>query len=190
MTVQSMPQHSRGHGTLNVFGSPNRSRRAFPVGINPTARQAGKKALRKPACKPGFVSASVRMRRRSFLLPRRCRRGHAANPRVAGPDQSYPLIRPCSRWGLPSQPVARLLVGSYPAVSPLPRLSGSLRKAVAVCFLLHFPYPRRPTCEGRLGRWTLSTTLSCGARTFLPRAEARRRPSGRLAKRGHCRDEG
>ena len=33
---------------------------------------------------------------------------------------------------------------------------------MAVCFLLHFPWPR--------GRWALPTTASCGARTFL-RAE-------------------
>jgi len=39
-----------------------------------------------------------------------------------GPDQPCSLIWPCSRWGLPSQPVARLLVGSYPAFSPLPQL--------------------------------------------------------------------
>src|SRR5437588_485995 len=30
-----------------------------------------------------------------------------------GSDQSCSHIWPCSRWGLPSQPVARLLVGSY-----------------------------------------------------------------------------
>ncbi len=30
-----------------------------------------------------------------------------------GPDQPCPHIWPCSRWGLPSQPVTRLLVGSY-----------------------------------------------------------------------------
>src|SRR5206468_1314867 len=30
-----------------------------------------------------------------------------------GPDQPCSLIWPCSRWGLPSQPVTRLLVGSY-----------------------------------------------------------------------------
>ena len=31
----------------------------------------------------------------------------------SGPDQPCSLIWPCSRWGLPSQPVTRLLVGSY-----------------------------------------------------------------------------
>src|SRR5262249_32033074 len=30
-----------------------------------------------------------------------------------GPDRSCPHIWSCSRWGLPSQPVTRLLVGSY-----------------------------------------------------------------------------
>src|SRR5882672_3473525 len=30
-----------------------------------------------------------------------------------GPDQPCSLIWPCSRWGLPSQPVTRLLVRSY-----------------------------------------------------------------------------
>src|ERR1700722_3463344 len=37
-----------------------------------------------------------------------------------GSDQSCFPIWPCSRWGLPSQPVTRLLVGSYPTISPLP----------------------------------------------------------------------
>src|SRR5262249_6453343 len=42
-------------------------------------------------------------------------------------------IWPCSRWGLPSQPVARLLVGSYPAFSPLPfrRVSGEWSQAMS-----------------------------------------------------------
>src|SRR6266404_4068800 len=30
-----------------------------------------------------------------------------------GPNQPCSHIWPCSRWGLPSQPVTRLLVGSY-----------------------------------------------------------------------------
>ena len=60
-----------------------------------------------------------------------------------------------------------LLVRSYRTVSPLPRLSG------AVCFLWHFP-------EGHPW-WTLSTTLPCGARTFLPQTIAAR---GRAARSG------
>ena len=62
-----------------------------------------------------------------------------------------------------------LLVRSYRTVSPLPRLSG------AVCFLWHFP-------EGHPW-WTLSTTLPCGARTFLPQTNAAR---GRAAHSGRC----
>jgi len=46
-----------------------------------------------------------------------------------------------------------VLVVSYTAVSPLPRLLG------AVCFLWHCP-------AGHPG-WALPTTLPCGARTFL-----------------------
>lgn len=36
-------------------------------------------------------------------------------------NQSFLLIWPCSRWGLPSQPVARLLVGSYIKEFAFPR---------------------------------------------------------------------
>src|SRR6185369_4640657 len=35
-----------------------------------------------------------------------------------GPDRPCPLIWPCSRWGLPSQPVTKLLVRSYSRFSP------------------------------------------------------------------------
>ena len=38
-----------------------------------------------------------------------------------GSDQSCFPIWPCSRWGLPSQPVTRLLVGSYIKELALPR---------------------------------------------------------------------
>jgi hypothetical protein len=55
-------------------------------------------------------------------------------------------------------PVARPAVRSYRTLSPLP----PLRRAEAVCFLWHFPWP--------CGRWPLATTLTRGARTFLPAA--------------------
>ncbi len=50
-----------------------------------------------------------------------------------------------------------------PAGEPLPHrftLTARTKVREAVCFLLHFPWPR--------GRWELPTTLSHGARTFLP----------------------
>ncbi len=62
----------------------------------------------------------------------------------------------------------RPLVRSYRTVSPLPTGGTPKRPPTAVCFLLHFPWPR--------GRSTLSTTLSCGARTFLPPASGLSRP--------------
>jgi len=80
-----------------------------------------------------------------------------------------------------------LLVRSYRTVSPLPH--GSLSKGYpecnfreAVCFLWHFPYP--------YGRWTLSTTVSFGARTFLHgRHYNARKPSSPPACNGteHCK---
>ena len=62
----------------------------------------------------------------------------------------------------------RALVGSYPAVSPLPRIRGS----AAVCFLWHCP-------AGHPGL-VLPTTLPCGARTFLGPTSppVRGRPTG------------
>src|SRR2546423_2020305 len=72
--------------------------------------------------------------------------------------------------------------------SPCLPLVSPLVPHKAVFFLLHFPYPR----PLGLGRWTLSTTVSCGARTFLSRASPRltrtragQRPSGRLAGHFH-----
>src|SRR5439155_23566104 len=114
----------------------------------------------------------------------------------SGPGRPCSLIWPCSRWGLPSQPVTRLLVGSYPAISPLPgvvdggrwTVDGEKARRGASCrsssclLTVHRPpstvhHPRRyPFCctfpvlrqpESRLGRWALPTTAPCGARTFL-----------------------
>ena len=39
-----------------------------------------------------------------------------------GPEPVLPSVWSCSRWGLPSQPVARLLVGSYIKELALPHL--------------------------------------------------------------------
>ncbi|GAB3048334.1 hypothetical protein GCM10027053_03000 [Intrasporangium mesophilum] len=66
----------------------------------------------------------------------------------------------------PSQSPGTLVV-SYTTVSPLPAA-----EAAAVCSLWHCP-------AGHPG-WLLATTLPCGARTFLGRAEALTRPPGRL----------
>src|SRR5206468_2362914 len=85
---------------------------------------------------------------------------------VAGPLLS---VWSCSRWGLPSRRVAPPLVRSYRTISPLPPQTSR----GGGIFLLHFPEP--------CGRSPLATTLSCGARTFLPLAL--RQASGHPA---HC----
>src|SRR5271155_133700 len=65
-----------------------------------------------------------------------------------GPDRSCSHIWPCSRWGLPSQPVTRLLVGSYIKGPKSPHLftltlggCQGWHPPRAVSFLLHFPCP-------------------------------------------------
>jgi len=64
----------------------------------------------------------------------------------------------------PARPVTRPAVRSYRTVSPLPEALQS----PAVCFLWHFPWPR--------GRLPLATTLTRGARTFLPALRRSGRP--------------
>jgi len=65
-------------------------------------------------------------------------------------------IRSCSRWGLPSQTVTCLLVSSCLTVPPLPENEDL---ALGGLFLWHFPWGHP--------HWTLSSTLPCGAPTFL-----------------------
>ena len=82
------------------------------------------------------------------------------------PSQPYrPPIRSCSGWGLPSQPVSRLLVGSYPH-----HFTFAAACATAVYFLWHSP-------SGHPDR-ALPGTLLCGARTFLDGTIPARLPGG------------
>ena len=119
-----------------------------------------------------------------------------ATRKVSGQPQPFP-IRSCFGWGLPSQPVSRLLVRSYRTFPPLPRrrklhiprpaASGSSRSfrcassphktfvlrgphfwAAAVYLCCTFPQ----IALG--GRYPLS--LPCGARTFLMRGLSALRP--------------
>ena len=71
---------------------------------------------------------------------------------------AVPPLSPAGRWALtpPFHPC------------PCPRFRGSS----AVCSLWHFP----SGCPA----WELPSTLSCGARTFLPQRHRRGRPSGQL----------
>ena len=115
----------------------------------------------KRACKPGSVVDDHLSRGRvaTDLLSR------ATRARI-GPIHGAPICS-CSGWGLPSHPVAEVLVVSYTTVSAFPlTLAGQWESS----FLRHFPSNRsaRP----------LAGILPCGARTFLiPKGT---RPSGPL----------
>ena len=142
--------------------------------------------MAEPAGKPGSVVDSHSSRRivaDTLERPTRIRRG---------PRHWIP-IWPCSRWGLPCRPVARLAVRSYRTISPLPRVlppafrrSGGtwpdLRPTSAPAsgpfggvFLLHFPSTRVAQA--------LPGTVPCGARTFLgTNGKLMTRLSGRLRR--------
>src|SRR3546814_166645 len=118
--------------------------RASGAKPRPTASQVA-----EPADKPGPVLDSHSSRRSvtaTLKQPTRTRRG----------QRHEVPIWPCSRWGLPCRPVARLAVRSYRTISPLPRAP---KDRSAVCFLLHFPSARAAQA--------LPGTVPCGARTFL-----------------------
>ena len=130
--------------------------------------------------------------------------GHSSRRRVAAPlERSHPDARPFGsspsghradrprrhpyssllREGLASPPVTWLSrVGSYPTISPLPvppqhrsHRAVPLRRPSAVSFLWRFP-------SGHPGS-VLPTSLSCGARTFLPwTISVHRRPSVHLRR--------
>lgn len=76
--------------------------------------------IRRSAYKPGFVPC--RGTAAIISLARRLPGGSSGLPEsVDGPGRPSPPIWPCSRWGLPSQPVTRLLVRSYiKALRPAP----------------------------------------------------------------------
>lgn len=124
------------------------------------------------------------------MVAHRLKRPNPGNRRVA----SSSPVWSCSGRGLPSQPVTRLLVGSYPTFAPLPdtewiqapakprlvleaeRLDRDALKrgdgAMSVSggiFLWHYPrgFPH----------WALPSVLPYGARTFLRVRRPRDRPS-------------
>jgi hypothetical protein len=148
----------------------------------PTRQPFSCEKVRGPACKPGSVP---RVAATVISLGRRLPGGSSDLPEGHdGPDQPCPLIWSCSRWGLPSQPVTRLLVGSYikePMVPPpfhpylihiradcpCKQLGYGSGGILSVALSLSFASLRRWPGGRKLGRWALPTTASCGARTFL-----------------------
>src|SRR5205085_9260873 len=69
-----------------------------------------------------------------------------------GPDQPCSPIWPCSRWGLPSQPVTRLLVGSYIKGLASPRLftlTAQVRRCTFCCtFPIRIQQPEGSDSDG------------------------------------------
>ena len=110
------------------------------------------------ACKPDSVPVA---RERPSICDCRCRQPDAAHPRTwAGSPQTFAQPMPGTdllallQVGFTEPPGSpRTLVVSYTTVSPLPV------HALAVCSLWHCP-------AGHPGS-LLTTTLPCGARTFL-----------------------
>ena len=152
-----------------------------------------------PACKPGPVHVPCGTATAIYLAGRLPGRSSGLPEGRGGPDQPCPLIWPCSRWGLPSQPVARLLVGSYikgpdgpPTFSPLPGVAAG-RYAFCCTFpVLRPPLPRMGEPAGSDGgRYPpprpvepgLSSPRSAAVGAEAPRRPSGQRPSGRPAKR-------
>ena len=140
--VGNRPSHDAPqHPAPDALARPSRTR------WRPAAKKRASEVA-EPADKPGSVVGNHSSRRRvaaALEQPTRTRRG----PRHGVP------IWPCSRWGLPCRPVARLAVRSYRTISPLPDPRG----AIGGIFLLHFPSARAAQA--------LPGTVPCGARTFL-----------------------
>ena len=87
----------------------------------------------------------------------------------AGGDAAGPS-GPCSLFDLAPSGVYRARPVTRPAGELLPHrftLTARAEAREAVCFLLHFPWPR--------GRWALPITASYGARTFLSPSPTRNR---------------
>lgn len=154
---------------------------------------------RKPACKPGSVPC-LRTATAIYLAARLPGQSSNLPESRNGPDRSCSLIWSCSRWGLPSQPVARLLVGSYIKGPKSPHLftltGGSTKyeeprtKSASLPYLILRPwyFPRRYTfcctfpvlADG--GRYPPPCPVEPGLSSSR-RLRARQRPSGRLAGR-------
>src|SRR3989442_15324311 len=125
----------------------------------------------KPSSVPRFSRRSRRaVGRQSSVSVAGCPATLATLPEDR-PSQPYrPPIRSCSGWGLPSQPVSRLLVGSYPH-----HFTFAVARAAAVYFLWHspsghpdralpgtLPYVPRPILSGPLpARLTVSLDGIC-----------------------------
>ena len=134
-----------------------------------------KKKSRKSVYKPGFVRRPGGRRddhfsrkpiARFLQQPTRESMAGRTDP-LGGASGDAATARPCSLFDLAPSGVYRARPVARPAGELLPHrftLTARAEAREAVCFLLHFPWPR--------GRWALPITASCGARTFLPPSPA------------------
>jgi hypothetical protein len=164
-------ERSRGAHIQNTppIAAPNASRHssfAYAPAPCPLLKKSPPRA-----CKPGSVGVATRAAPPTAIPLRR--RLPAASSSLPG-SRNEP-DRLCSLFGLAPGGVYRARRVAPPAGALLPHrftLTACFlarMKQVAVYFLWHFPWP----CD----RWTLSTTLSCGARTFLPRGSEEPSPA-------------
>ena len=124
-------------------------------------------------CKPGSVLAGRKRpaERWPFIWETDCSAPRAVYPGVGGPDRTARRPSACQCKPVGRFPLLDLAPGGVCLARPVTRPAGKLlpyrftltqsdKSGRAVCFLLHFPWPR--------GRWVLPITVSSGARTFLP----------------------
>ena len=136
------------------------------LGVNPAAGRTASRAWdpekrRERTCKPDSVPRP-RAGGRPFLWDRTRARPRTTYPGAIGADRRPPPYLVFLQVGFavpPPSPGARCAL-TAPFHPYLPR--------EAVCFLWHFPGP----CD----RLPLTTTLTRGARTFLPRTRRERPP--------------
>ena len=92
-----------------------------------------------------------------------------------GPDTHGPPIWPCSKWGLAAAASPQTAGRSYRPISPLSASGGRY-----VSVPLSVPDSGDPV----IGAWELPSTLSSGARTFLPPVHLRRTERRSPGQRG------
>jgi len=155
--------------------APNCGRRQQPHRRSvdsPNAMPETKKVA-EPADKPGPVLDSHSSRRSvtaTLKQPTRTRRG----------QRHEVPIWPCSRWGLPCRPVARLAVRSYRTISPLPRAScDAVRRYLSVALSVG---SRRPGVTWHRALWSPDFPRH----SQPPKWMRMTRLPGRL-RRAHCR---
>jgi hypothetical protein len=145
-------------------------------------------------------NASARLR----LDPSLSKKRFAQDDKAALSDSGTPFLFGLAPCGVcPARDITAAAVRSYRTFSPLPRPSSKERYAQqapartgrAVCFLWHFPSGISHSCKKKRARIghpsrTLSGTVLCGVRTFLPAHSDRASRNPSLQKRSKPKSPG